>query len=119
MHVVHSDQDPVAGDMRRRRRRGRIATGIGSAGYIVTFIIDIIRSTPSDDTIIDGVERAFGMIALAGFLSALAAWALVEYDRASEQRHADELDWTLGLGLDIADAFPRQGRVRTPNRNNR
>lgn len=115
-HAAHSDPDPAAGDMRRLRRRGHYATGIGSAGYIVTFIIDIIRSTPSDDTIIDGVERAFGMIALAGFLSALAAWALVEYDRASERRRADELSSMLRLGLDTADAYPRPS-VPTPRAN--
>lgn len=116
---ARSDRDPVAGDMHRLRRRGKLTTGIGSAGYIATFIVDIVRNTPHDDSIVNGVERAFGFIAIAGFLTALAVWTLAEYNRASERRQADDLDWTLGLGLDIADSFPRQGRIRTPNVDNR
>jgi hypothetical protein len=117
-HTAHGEPSQgTDGDMRRLRRRGRIATGIGSAGYIITFIADIVRDTPHDDSIVNGVERAFGFIAIAGFLTALAVWALAEYNRASERRHADELSSMLRLGFDAADAYPRRSSVPTPRAN--
>lgn len=78
MHAAHSDPDPVAGEMRRLRRRGHIATGIGSAGYISTLIAAITDSDPRDGDVITGLEVAFLLIAFGGFLVAFSIWYLTQ-----------------------------------------
>jgi hypothetical protein len=89
--------------LRRRCLLGTISAG---AGYVVTFITDIVRSTPSDDTIIIGLEMAFLASGLLAGIIAAIAWALDEHTARADTVHADELAWTLQLGSRIADAYP-------------
>ena len=58
--------------------RARCTAGavLGAAGYVSTFITDLARHTPSDDSVVLGLEIGFAAAAILCALVATVAWVM-------------------------------------------
>lgn len=52
---------------------------ISGVGYCTTFVVDIVRSTPSDDSIVFGVEVACAATAVLCALVVMMTWLLTKH----------------------------------------
>lgn len=93
--------DPYA-PLVRLRRRCIVGVFIAVPVFVIAFIVNLVRATPSDDATILGVEVATATAGAACTLTAAFASAAT---LIGNERQAESLKWAVGLGEDLADVY--------------
>lgn len=103
---ARTDEHTTAPEVVRRRcTAGLIA---GGAVYAAAFTIDIVRHTPSDDSIVMGLEILAAAAMAVCLLITVLLWALGLAKARTDAERADEVAFTYAIAGQVADTFPRQ-----------
>lgn len=108
MAALRTTNTPGYG-LTRMRRRCKAGACIAAVAWAAVFVTDLIRPTALRTPVELGIELGFLAAVITFGTVACIATALAEYARRTEDRHGDDLAWTLDLGAQVADRYPRPG----------
>ena len=100
-HTTESEAAPLA-HLQRRYAAGAIGTG---TAYLAVLTTTVVRPNAIQDPVAIGLLVGFGTVAGLCTLGAILTWMMSRLPALSNKGQAEEVEWAIRLGEELADAY--------------